>query len=122
MRSYLDNPKQYDSYNNSLSDTKTIYCGVAQGSVLGPLLFLLYINDLPNVCRQILVELFADDCAWYTTNKTRNQQQVNTDTSNVENWFLEIKLAINKDKNATIEFNRKKFSNKRSHKYLGLSP
>ena len=56
----------YVGYTNSLSDTETIKYGVSQGSVLCPLLFLLYINDLPNVCRHDKVVLFAGDCALYT--------------------------------------------------------
>ena len=45
---------------------------------------------------------------------------MNSDTSNVEILFMEIKVTINKDKPATLEFNRKKISNNRSHKHLGL--
>ena len=48
FRDYLSNITQYVSYNNNKSDLKTILCGVPQGSKLGPLLFILYINDITN--------------------------------------------------------------------------
>ena len=61
FRSYLSDRKQYVSVNGSNSSLLSINCGVPQGSVLGPLLFLLYINDLPNASKKLTFYLFADD-------------------------------------------------------------
>ena len=65
FESYLTDRKQYVFYNGVSSDTKIVTCGVPQGSVLGPLLFLLYINDLPNISEKLNFFLFADDTNIY---------------------------------------------------------
>ncbi len=59
--------KQFVEYNNIKSDIKEINCGVPQGSVLGPLLFLIYINDLPNTLNILKAILFADDSTVYAS-------------------------------------------------------
>ena len=61
FRSYLSDRSQYVLYNGVGLTTKLITCGVPQGSILGPLLFLIYINDLYDVCHESVSILFADD-------------------------------------------------------------
>jgi len=61
MRSYLSNRTQYVSVNNIKSDASTINRGVPQGSILGPLMFIIYINDIVNISQVLNMILFADD-------------------------------------------------------------
>ena len=65
FKSYLYERKQYVYINGECLELKQISCGVPQGSVLGPLLFLIYINDLPNISNKLDLNLFADDTNIY---------------------------------------------------------
>ena len=67
--SYLTNRLQYVTYNNIKSDKGKVKCGVPQGSIWGPLLFLLYINDLTTVSTTSLSVLFADDTNIFMSGK-----------------------------------------------------
>ena len=69
FNSYLSNRKQYMSYDNMPSTIRTISCGVPQGSILGPVLFLLYMNDIFNVCTHTMPFLFADDSNLFSSGK-----------------------------------------------------
>ena len=61
FRSYLTNREQYVSINNVESNPRVIQCGVPQGSILGPLLFLIFINDITKCSNQFKYILYADD-------------------------------------------------------------
>ena len=68
IKSYLNDRVQYMQINNFISSNKEILCGVPQGSVLGPLLFLLYVNDIQNAS-DFNIRLFADDTLLYFSKK-----------------------------------------------------
>ena len=67
FRNYLSNRTQYVSYRGAQSSLQNIACGVQQGSVLGPLLFIIYTNDLPNSLSYSKCILFADDTTLFHT-------------------------------------------------------
>ena len=69
--------KQYVKIGNNASSQKTIICGIPQGSTLGPLLFLLYINDIQNCSDKLLFRLFADDTnIFYSSCKAQDLETV----------------------------------------------
>ena len=73
--SYITNRKQYVKIGNVESSLKTITCGVPQGSTLGPLLFLLYINDLPRSSKKLTFRIFADDTNMFYSTRDPEQLQ-----------------------------------------------
>ena len=77
--SHLSNRKQFVSLNVVDSAVKTISCGVPQGSVFGPLLFLIYINDLPNISSKLKFYLFADDTNIYCKNNDLKSLEKNNE-------------------------------------------
>ena len=115
FESYLRNRKQFVSVNGHSSSTCDITCGVPQGSVLGPLLFLIYINDLPNSSKLLNFFLFADDTNIYfeSDDPTRLSKTVNKELKKVKSWLDCNKLALNIEKTNFVLFHspRKKLPN-----------
>ena len=98
---YLSNRKQFIGYNvNSKSTLLDIVCGVPQRSILGPLLFLLYINALPQVSKLLDPIMFADDTNLFYSRKDIHSHfnTVNNELSNISHWFNSNKLSLNVDK------------------------
>jgi len=101
---YLPNSNQRCLVNGFLSSSRQIECGVPQGSILGPLLFLLYINDLPNCLDHTIPCLYADDTQIYASSQNPEELTsfINSDLERIQDW-----LAVNK-LNMEIKHNRTK--------------
>ena len=88
FQNYLTNRKQCVDIGGAISNFKDIKCGVPQGSVLGPLLFLLYINDLP-VATDLSTILYADDTTFQMTGGDLGYlySRANVELSKAQTWF-----------------------------------
>ena len=96
LQSYLSNRSQYVSIVNINSSLRNVKMSVPQGSVLGPFLFLIYINDLQN-CIISTPRLFADDTAVliHANTLTKLEIKINRELENVVVWTRKINLTIN---------------------------
>ena len=106
FESYLYSRRQFVSVNGHSSLELEIKHGVPQGSVLGPLLFLLYINDLPNVSKKLTFYLFADDTNIYfdSPDLFNLQKTVNKELHKIKRWLESNRLALNIDKTNFVLF------------------
>ena len=106
FNSYLSNRKQFVCVNGLSSSLCNISCGVPQGSVLGPLLFLIYINDLPNSPKLFSFFLSADDTSIYceSDDLTLLTRQLNKELKNVKLWLDSDKLALSMGKTNFVLF------------------
>ena len=105
FKSYLSNRSQNCKVNDTLSDFLNVTIGVPQGSILGPLLFIIYINDLPNFWK-VWTILFADDTSSLTSQKTSKEVEtnLNNDLKDAAKWFSFNELSLNTDKTRVINF------------------
>ena len=95
--SYLQERKQFCKVNSTSSSINAISCGVPHGSCLGPLLFLVYINDLPFCLNKGKVTMYADDTAISHSSRclSKLQYELNQDLVNLQNWLHGNKLSLN---------------------------
>ena len=134
---YLSNRYQSTLLNNVQSDFKQVTVGVPQGSILGPLLFISFINDLPNVVSKAKTVLYADDTAIMFSAKTVSniEEVLNKELSSVAKWMENNKLSVNasktkvmlfgshhklKDAQLNISLNKVMLEQVQVFKYLGL--
>ena len=102
MKSVLGNRKQCVEVNVVRSKLSDIKYGVPQGSIPGPLLFIIYVNDLPKACKSSDVFLFADDTNIAGINSSKNELEV--DLASVNTWLLRNKLTLNLEKTVNVNF------------------
>ena len=136
FRSYLSNRKQYVFFNGHASEQKSTLFGVPQGSVLGPLLFLIYINDLPDFSDVLKSFLFADDTNIYYEADNLHDLEfiVNKELKGLHQWLSVNRLSLNISKtnfvifhpynrplseSITLKINKKAITEKTRIKYLG---
>ena len=137
FRSYLSNRKQFVSINGVNSNLQPVQYGVPQGSVLGPLLFLIYINDLHSAITFCTTRHFADDTNLLIKNKSLKQlkKQLNLDLRKLVSWLNANKISLNASKtemlifrnpkkklnyNLKIKLNGKRLYSSKFVKYLGI--
>lgn len=125
ISSYLSNRKQQVIVNDVHSNVEIIEHGVPQGSVLGPILFIIYVNDLTSCVPNTDIILFADDTTVVTRNKLLSFLDINMkDTqSKVTNWFAANKLSLNNNKTDAVIFalrETKDWNNSQSVRFLSV--
>ena len=135
IKSYLCNRQQYVKLNDKSSNLEVIDIGIPQGSILGPLLFLIYINDLPNASN-FFVKLFADDTFLSLNFKNFNElkKKTNSEIRKIYAWLVANRLTLNITKSKFMIISKRKGANQNfklkingvalerctSYKYLGL--
>ena len=106
LQSYLSNRTQLVSLNGSNSNYKNIPCGVPQGSILGPLLFCIYINDLPLHITNpnVFLDLFADDSSLHTSSKSIDHLNkcLQTSLDEIQYWCKDNKMLLHPDKTKSM--------------------
>ena len=96
FKSYLTDRYQYVCYDGINSSYSKILCGVPQGLILGPLLFLIYINDLASICNQIFPVMYADDSNLFAEGSDMTELQIimNRELVKVSRWLKLNKLSL----------------------------
>ena len=104
IRSFLSGRTQCVNVEGVTSEWKKVTSGIPQGSVLGPLLFVVFINDMPDEVKFNVCKLFADDCKLYGTVDKASENKLQLDLSNLERWSEKWQLPFNASKCKVMHF------------------
>lgn len=106
FRDYLKNRTQYVNIDNNFSEPKTVLCGLPQGTVLAPIMFIIYLNDILTLDIKGSIISFADDTAIYFTGNSWEEVRhtVEVDLKVIKDWFDENLLTININKTTYLPF------------------
>ena len=106
IKSYMSNRSQSVSLNDCTSMVKSVNCGIPQGSILGPLLFLIYVNDLAFVSDILFTVMFADDTSIFVKNKNISviSDMLNAELAKISTWLQANRLSLNVDKSSFMLF------------------
>ena len=106
---YLTERKQVTDVNGTVSEMKDMLLGVPQGSILGPILFLIYVNDINKADSRCTFTKFADDTTMLTTGESLSEavNAMNSALINIDTWFRRNKLNLNPSKTRYMIFNHK---------------
>ena len=120
FKSYLNNRNQQTKVNDSISEKTEVTYGVPQGSILGPMLFLVYINDLHYAVTHSLIHHFADDTKILYCNKSlkKIKKYINHDLSQIVQWLRANRISLNANKTKLTIFRPK---NKSITKHLNFT-
>lgn len=106
MESYLNNRKQCTRVGDKCSSFANCISGVPQGSILGPLLFCIYINDLPQTCPDVNIQMYADDTVIFTHARSKEHAaaKLTASMSKVSDWLANSCLTLNLSKTVCMYF------------------
>jgi hypothetical protein len=112
FKSYLTNRSQVVTINNTVSSTKPINIGVPQGTILGPILFLIFVNDISNHVLNSSINIYADDVVLYYSHNdiTLLRDSLQNSLNSVHNWYVRNKLSLSVEKctSMLINYSKKK--------------
>lgn len=108
--SYLRGRKQYVEVGAGCSEMLDVTSGVPQGSILGPLLFLIYVNDIVSIVAPgMSIRLFADDCALFKeVTCPSDQVALNLSLKSIQDWCDQWKMSLNLEKTVFLRITNKK--------------